>query len=242
MSGRVRMAKGSKAIRRGQSVECPKRRRVRAASIYPAHRHVPAHFPQATFSAFGYTPSQRPAKVVSVTCKSLTCLLPDPACGTCRKKCRKCDRSRPICNRCKAKGLHCEGYPPKFQFCELATPDAEGAVNAAPDPAPVPALLPVSSPGEQINATVSPNETHDSRLDPLPSIGAAPHQSSPQQPPPPPPPPLWETDFSPLAQDVHADEISPPASDCHLLDDMLLSSDTQELLRYCKFVVFRLTI
>ncbi|KAK9251213.1 hypothetical protein V1507DRAFT_306277 [Lipomyces tetrasporus] len=43
----------------------------------------------------------------------------DPACGTCRKKCRKCDRTRPICSRCRAKGLHCEGYPPRFQFCEI---------------------------------------------------------------------------------------------------------------------------
>ncbi|KAK2756033.1 hypothetical protein CKAH01_17207 [Colletotrichum kahawae] len=42
----------------------------------------------------------------------------DPACGTCRKKCRKCDRTRPTCNRCKSKGLKCEGYPPRFQFCE----------------------------------------------------------------------------------------------------------------------------
>ncbi|KAL3589741.1 hypothetical protein FPOAC2_11917 [Fusarium poae] len=40
----------------------------------------------------------------------------DPACGTCRKKCRKCDRKRPTCDRCRTKGLQCEGYPPKFQF------------------------------------------------------------------------------------------------------------------------------
>lgn len=45
----------------------------------------------------------------------------DPACGTCRKKCRKCDRKRPICDRCRTKGLHCEGYPPRFQFCEMMT-------------------------------------------------------------------------------------------------------------------------
>lgn len=43
----------------------------------------------------------------------------DPACGTCRRKCRKCDRSRPICNRCRTKGLHCEGYPPRFEFCDI---------------------------------------------------------------------------------------------------------------------------
>lgn len=48
--------------------------------------------------------------------------LTDPACGTCRKKCRKCDRARPICNRCRVQGFHCDGYPPKFQFCEIAAP------------------------------------------------------------------------------------------------------------------------
>ena len=37
--------------------------------------------------------------------------LRDPVCGTCRKKCRKCDRTRPHCMRCISKGLVCEGYP-----------------------------------------------------------------------------------------------------------------------------------
>ncbi|VUC29723.1 unnamed protein product [Clonostachys rosea] len=45
----------------------------------------------------------------------------DPACGTCRRKCRKCDRTRPFCNRCQSKGLQCDGYPPKFQFCEFVS-------------------------------------------------------------------------------------------------------------------------
>ncbi|KFA81941.1 hypothetical protein S40288_06882 [Stachybotrys chartarum IBT 40288] len=45
----------------------------------------------------------------------------DPACGTCRKKCRRCDRARPICGRCSAQGLHCEGYPPRFQFADAST-------------------------------------------------------------------------------------------------------------------------
>ncbi|WXC52739.1 hypothetical protein QX201_012403 [Fusarium graminearum] len=45
----------------------------------------------------------------------------DPACGTCRKKCRKCDRKRPICDRCRIKGLPCEGYPPRFQFQDALT-------------------------------------------------------------------------------------------------------------------------
>lgn len=45
----------------------------------------------------------------------------DPACGTCRRKCRKCDRARPFCNRCQLKGLRCDGYPPKFQFCDFVS-------------------------------------------------------------------------------------------------------------------------
>ncbi|KAM0312535.1 hypothetical protein ACHAPQ_012208 [Fusarium lateritium] len=58
----------------------------------------------------------------------------DPACGTCRKKCRKCDRKRPICDRCRAKGLHCEGYPPRFQFQEtLIISPGQGVREASPD-------------------------------------------------------------------------------------------------------------
>ncbi|KAJ4003745.1 hypothetical protein NW766_012197 [Fusarium irregulare] len=59
----------------------------------------------------------------------------DPACGTCRKKCRKCDRKRPICDRCRIKGLPCEGYPPRFQFQETITvsPDASTPQVATPD-------------------------------------------------------------------------------------------------------------
>ncbi|KAF2120326.1 fungal-specific transcription factor domain-containing protein [Lophiotrema nucula] len=40
----------------------------------------------------------------------------DPACGTCRRKCRKCDRTRPNCLRCISKGLTCEGYPLSFKI------------------------------------------------------------------------------------------------------------------------------
>ncbi|RBR19246.1 uncharacterized protein FIESC28_05711 [Fusarium coffeatum] len=59
----------------------------------------------------------------------------DPACGTCRKKCRKCDRKRPICDRCRIKGLPCDGYPPRFQFQENLTvsPDTDTPQVATPD-------------------------------------------------------------------------------------------------------------
>ncbi|KAM5376348.1 hypothetical protein ACJZ2D_005570 [Fusarium nematophilum] len=60
----------------------------------------------------------------------------DPACGTCRKKCRKCDRKRPICDRCRTKGLHCEGYPPRFQFCEMVTVQVPHGSEAAAESAP----------------------------------------------------------------------------------------------------------
>ena len=45
----------------------------------------------------------------------------DPVCGTCRRKCRKCDRSRPQCQRCVSKGLVCEGYETKFRIYNLAS-------------------------------------------------------------------------------------------------------------------------
>lgn len=162
----------------------------------------------------------------------LTRILPDPACGTCRKKCRKCDRSRPICNRCKTKGLHCEGYPPRFQFCELDRQDY-GVVGADPAPAPAqaPAFLPASSPdstpGDQYSATVSPGETREFRSSPLSSTGAATYLSQPTH-------RFWETDSSASPQDVRAVETPSPGSDARLLDDVLLSSETQKLLRYCE--------
>ncbi|KAJ0422827.1 fungal-specific transcription factor domain-containing protein [Aspergillus carlsbadensis] len=40
----------------------------------------------------------------------------DPACATCREKCRRCDRARPVCKRCATRGLECKGYPDTFQF------------------------------------------------------------------------------------------------------------------------------
>ena len=40
----------------------------------------------------------------------------DPVCGTCRKKSRKCDRTRPTCLRCRNHGLICEGYELNIQM------------------------------------------------------------------------------------------------------------------------------
>ncbi|KAH8157239.1 hypothetical protein CIB48_g11008 [Xylaria polymorpha] len=93
---------------------------------------------------------------ITFSVKHPTARRKDPACGTCRKKCRKCDRKRPICDRCRTKGLHCEGYPPRFQFCEMIT--ASGCQSSA-DPRrnsitaslPLPAVLrksPSGSPAE----------------------------------------------------------------------------------------------
>lgn len=193
-------------------------------------RHFSAYSSTITFSAFGYTSNPPSIETVQNLCKSLTRLLLDPACGTCRKKCRKCDRSRPICNRCKVKGLHCEGYPPRFQFCELGTPDAEDVASAAPAPALLPDSSPGSIPGDQVRAIVSPSETRGLRSSSLSSIGAAPYQNQP-------PPPPWETDSSASPQDVYAGDTPSPASDARLLNDMLLSDETQKLLRYCKSVL-----
>lgn len=47
--------------------------------------------------------------------------LADKACTTCRKKCRKCDRTQPTCRRCASKGLECGGYPDKFKFVGIAS-------------------------------------------------------------------------------------------------------------------------
>ncbi|KAF2642728.1 hypothetical protein P280DRAFT_488969 [Massarina eburnea CBS 473.64] len=43
----------------------------------------------------------------------------DPVCGTCRKKSRKCDRTRPTCMRCRNHGLVCEGYQLNIQMYDM---------------------------------------------------------------------------------------------------------------------------
>ncbi|PVI04120.1 hypothetical protein DM02DRAFT_640170 [Periconia macrospinosa] len=43
----------------------------------------------------------------------------DPVCGTCRKKSRKCDRTRPQCKRCIKHGLVCEGYQLNIQMYNM---------------------------------------------------------------------------------------------------------------------------
>lgn len=224
MSGSIKLARGSRAIRRGQS----------NAKYQNGAKCPPRHFSKHNYFLRIWLYFQ-PALLIDTVqnlCKWLTRLPPDPACGTCRKKCRKCDRTRPICNRCKAKGLHCEGYPPRFQFCGLATTDAENVDSPAPAPAPalLPASSPASTPGDQVAAIVSPSETPGLRSGSLSSFGASPFQGRP-------PPPIWETDSSASPQDIRAIETPSPASDARLLDDMLLSGETQKLLKYCEPVL-----
>ncbi|KAF5707218.1 hypothetical protein FGLOB1_7049 [Fusarium globosum] len=83
----------------------------------------------------------------------------DPACGTCRKKCRKCDRKRPICDRCRTKGLHCEGYPPRFQFQETLTiaPNQSSSQHATSDSID-------TSPSQPVILSQSPESSMPSEL------------------------------------------------------------------------------
>ncbi|KAK0373075.1 hypothetical protein CLIM01_09561 [Colletotrichum limetticola] len=148
----------------------------------------------------------------------------DPACGTCRKKCRKCDRARPVCNRCKSKGLHCEGYPPRFQFCEslqthsLMTagderdPEAEQE-RVQPDVLPTNELTPaqnLSSPTSTPSSLSSDHPSQSRRLLQTLSQGASP--ASPQ--------------------DRSLGAPSPATITGHPVDDLLLTSNSQKLLVY----------
>ncbi|KAK1489143.1 hypothetical protein CCUS01_14612 [Colletotrichum cuscutae] len=148
----------------------------------------------------------------------------DPACGTCRKKCRKCDRARPVCNRCKSKGLHCEGYPPRFQFCEslqthsLMTtgderdPEAEQE-RVQPDVLPTNELTPaqnLSSPTSTPSSLSSDHPSQSRRLLQTLSQGASPA----------------------LPQDRSLGAPSPATITGHPVDDLLLTSNSQKLLVY----------
>ncbi|KAF4987803.1 hypothetical protein FDECE_15296 [Fusarium decemcellulare] len=102
----------------------------------------------------------------------------DPACGTCRKKCRKCDRKRPICDRCRTKGLHCEGYPPRFQFCEISVPGSRGSDNATQDSVTVSSTqsFPLSAPAGE--SSTEPSSTVPEALAAVSTVDSASPQTS----------------------------------------------------------------
>lgn len=161
----------------------------------------------------------------------------DPACGTCRKKCRKCDRARPICNRCKTKGLHCEGYPPKFQFCAFTTAvvrdihDAPRADVAGENPSsprsPADSILAASS----SHGTSSPDALSVAR-EPSPEVAASllPHSPNASS-------PLGHSTPSAASsiRDVQVmGETECTPSSPSSIDEVLLADETQALLLYCK--------
>ncbi|KAL0935800.1 uncharacterized protein CTRU02_208014 [Colletotrichum truncatum] len=142
----------------------------------------------------------------------------DPACGTCRKKCRKCDRTRPVCNRCKVKGLHCEGYPPRFQFCESAP--LSTAASKGQDEERSEAILPTrepdrseehSSPSDQTSISAGQQSGHglDHRLQ-LNTSSAAPESP----------------------QNLSVGYPSPVPIDGYHVDDTLLTPQSRKLLVY----------
>lgn len=61
---------------------------------------------------------------------ALADLCSDPACGTCRKKSRRCDRGRPHCQRCISKGLLCDGYATRFKIYDLANNGGKARATA----------------------------------------------------------------------------------------------------------------
>lgn len=107
-----------------------------------------ASLPVVTLSSLHNTllgkPSQIRRSVYLKKCLLTFQLITEPACGTCRKKSRKCDRKRPICDRCRTRGLHCEGYPPRFQFREILTTregQQSSEVTLSNDPLPLSTIM-----------------------------------------------------------------------------------------------------
>ncbi|KAH7257863.1 fungal-specific transcription factor domain-containing protein [Fusarium tricinctum] len=134
--------------------------------------------------------------IYSLPPSHMTVLRTEPACGTCRKKSRKCDRKRPICDRCRIKGLHCEGYPPRFQFREvLVAPSRQWSTGVVSSSDPLalaePALEPPTAP-QTANAVTPPvdfsviesfdNCLPDSAEDLLPQDPSISSHSSPSSP------------------------------------------------------------
>jgi hypothetical protein len=164
----------------------------------------------------------------------------EPACGTCRKKSRRCDRKRPICDRCRTRGLHCEGYPPRFQFREVLVAPSQQRNSETPsssDPLHLPTATALAEPAlgiptvpQTANAATSPmdfplTESSDNSLpEPAedliprnPSISSA--HSSPWSP--------TNTQF-PANQASHA---SPLVVNSQLQSEVIAN---QPIIEYCK--------
>ncbi|RDW88299.1 hypothetical protein BP6252_00331 [Coleophoma cylindrospora] len=97
--------------------------------------------------------------------------LAEKACTTCRRKCRKCDRSQPACRRCATKGLLCEGYPDKFKFVGIAT---RGKWKGLEKPLPSDAqTLPIRKSAHQshhLPRNVTPQSMSPLQLNTLPTL------------------------------------------------------------------------
>ena len=75
--------------------------------------------------------SGKSVRLLTSVARLMECLA-DPACDTCRRKCRKCDRARPFCNRCSSKGLACEGYSLQVKIYGQASKPARRRARSSP--------------------------------------------------------------------------------------------------------------
>ncbi|KAF6811848.1 hypothetical protein CSOJ01_05439 [Colletotrichum sojae] len=145
----------------------------------------------------------------------------DPACGTCRKKCRKCDRTRPICNRCKSKGLHCEGYPPRFQFLD-SIPSSDGARVSNAETKDSAVVLPTLEDGRTQDTPLPPAETSAPRDQQSRSMTRLPSQPS-----------HSTADVSTASsQGTSVGQPSPTVISRYPVDEELLTAQCQKLLLY----------
>jgi len=175
----------------------------------------------------GDTPSFMPALSCAwtVSWRLLTEFSSDPACGTCRKKCRKCDRKRPICDRCRTKGLHCEGYPLRFQFCDMITvPRLPNSAGARADSASKPTESPSRSAEAPEALTAGVTTGSPSSPGPSPWAGS--------------PPLTIPSLLSPLSSKsspvstVHLETAAPPLIAAPELQDDIVTH--QPLIDYCE--------
>ncbi|KIW48783.1 uncharacterized protein PV06_01348 [Exophiala oligosperma] len=108
---------------------------------------------------------------------------PGPACETCRRRSRKCDRERPQCSRCLTKGLVCEGYPTQFKILGLDTgPKAFKSNNtqkrkrAPPKPKKRSSN---SNSNTESGSKLPPSKKFNVAPIPPPASGSSPHQGGP---------------------------------------------------------------
>ncbi|KAJ5750478.1 hypothetical protein N7533_007506 [Penicillium manginii] len=145
----------------------------------------------------------------------------DPACATCREKCRRCDRTRPTCRRCAAKGLECKGYPERFRFRSVTSPGKKSGQRRKSTISNHVIQFEEESP-QEANSLEATNE--GSRKGTSPQLDL--HESA-----------YWDIDITLDSSSANSSPVSRHLTNTSELNDLLAMTRTQSLLTHYDKVI-----